>query len=85
MKLWGMREKKIPEEQRQLGQYLTGVILMAMIFGIGGGMVISSANAFAITFALIIVIGIGWSILIAFGAARVIYEECIKEGCKNEP
>lgn len=87
MNLWKMREEKMPKEQRQLGLYLTGTMVVVMLFGIGGGMVIPSKITFSsfATFGLIVVMGIGFSILMAFGAARVIYEECIKEGCKNEP
>ncbi len=86
MNLWKMREEKMPKEQRQLGLYLTGVISVAMLFGIAGGMAIPSKIAFAsfATFGLIVLISIGISITMAFGAARVIYEECIKGGCKDD-
>ena len=85
MKFWKMREKEMPEEQRQLGLYLTYIISIMMLFGIAGGLAISQTPPlrFLTTFLLIAAMCIGYSILVAFTAARVIYEECIKGGCKR--
>ena len=74
-------DKPMSEEQRKLGQYLTGIIFItsaiSLVLGTSYGMVMYSLS-YIEAFIYSLLVGfliLGFSIVVAFGAAREIYED----------
>jgi len=85
-KFWKMRkEKPLSDEERELGYYLANVIFFMMVIGTAAGIVIPD-NFSIKALILIILLGIinfGFSILVGFRVAHLIYED-YKGGARKE-